>query len=98
MTTAASLSARPDSPRDVADFLAQLEGDRRRQLDALPDDKMDPVAIAYRATLERIVVEVSTARQRHAAGLYGICSTCEKAIDPERLEFRPWVTMCTKCA
>jgi RNA polymerase-binding transcription factor DksA len=98
MTIATSMPARPSSPRDVGDYLAKVETERRRQLDALPENRLDTVERAYRATLERIVDEVGTARERHYAGLYGICSGCDEAIDPDRLEFRPWATMCTECS
>lgn len=88
----------PSSPTDIGAHLAKLEGKRRRQLDSLPDDRLDPVAMAHRAAVERILEEVSTARERLETGLYGICAGCEVAIDPERLEFRPWATMCTGCS
>jgi RNA polymerase-binding transcription factor DksA len=88
----------PDSLRDLGDFLARLETKRRRQLDQLPDERLDPVAMAHRAAVARILDEVSTARQRLATGLYGICAGCDEAIDPERLEFRPWATRCTGCS
>ena len=88
----------PNSLSDIGDHLAKLEGKRRRQLDSLPDDRLDPVAMAHRAAVARIVEEVSTARERLETGLYGICAGCEEAIDPERLEFRPWSTMCTGCS
>jgi DnaK suppressor protein len=88
----------PDSLSDIDDQLATLESKRRRQLDKLPDDRLDPVAMAHRAAVERIVEEVSTARQRLESGLYGICAGCDEAIDPERLELRPWATMCTGCS
>lgn len=83
---------------DIGDHLAKLENKRRRQLDKLPDDRLDPVAMAHRAAVARIVEEVSTARQRLETGLYGICAGCHEAIDPDRLEFRPWATMCTGCS
>jgi RNA polymerase-binding transcription factor DksA len=86
------------SQSDIRDHLSQLESKRRRQLDKLPDDKLDAVAVAHRAAVVRIIEEVSTARQRLEAGLYGICAGCDQAIDPERLEFRPWATMCTGCS
>jgi len=88
----------PDSLRDLGDLLARLETKRRRQLDQLPDERLDPVAMAHRAAVARILDEVSTARQRLATGLYGICAGCDEAIDPERLEFRPWATRCTGCS
>lgn len=94
-----SLSAsRPASPADIDSMLAELEDKRRLQLSKLPDERLDPVAMAHRAAVERIVAEVSTARQRLDAGLYGICAGCDEAIDPDRLEFRPWSTMCTGCS
>jgi RNA polymerase-binding transcription factor DksA len=86
------------SQSDIRDHLSQLESKRRRQLDKLPDDRLDAVAMAHRAAVVRILEEVSTARQRLEAGLYGICAGCDQAIDPERLEFRPWATMCTGCS
>jgi RNA polymerase-binding transcription factor DksA len=88
----------PSSAHEVGDYLAKVEAVRRRQLEELADDQLDTVARAYRAALERIVDEVAVARERHYAGLYGICSGCDEAIDPDRLEFRPWVTMCTGCS
>jgi DnaK suppressor protein len=91
-------NSRLSSPPEIGDYLAKLEDKRRRQLDKLPDDRQDLVARAHRAWVERIVVVVSTARQRHATGLYGICADCDAAIDPERLESRPWAVMCTGCA
>jgi RNA polymerase-binding transcription factor DksA len=98
MTIDTSLSTPPRSLPEIGDYLAKVEQERRRQLETLSDPQLDPVAIAYRAALERIVEEVGVARQRHTAGLYGICARCDKAINPERLEFRPWVIMCTECS
>jgi len=45
----------PSSPTDIGAHLAKLEGKRRRQLDSLPDDRLDPVAMAHRAAVERIL-------------------------------------------
>jgi DnaK suppressor protein len=91
-------NTRPSPPPDIRDRLADLEEKRRRQLDKLPDDRLDPVAMAHRASVLRIVEELSIARQRLETGLYGICAGCDEAIDPERLEFRPWATRCTGCS
>jgi DnaK suppressor protein len=89
--------SRPSPPPDISDCLAELEEKRRRQLGKLPDDRLDEVAMAHRASVVRIIEELSIARQRLEAGLYGICAGCNEAIDPERLEFRPWATRCTGC-
>ena len=88
----------PRAPADLGEYLAELESKRRRQLDQLPDERLDPVAMAHRAAVERILDEVSNARARLESGLYGICAGCDEGIDPARLEFRPWATRCTGCS
>ena len=103
--TTMTLHALPTAPRLAgpapagADaHLAQLEAARRLQLDSIPATGVDAVAMAYRASTERILDEIRVARRRLAAGLYGVCVGCEGRIDPERLELRPWTTACTGCA
>ena len=90
---------RPDAETPEVESAKRLPAtERRRQLDSLPEDTIDTVERAYRATLERIIDEVGNARERHHAGLYGVCAGCDGAIDPDRLDFRPWATMCTECS
>jgi DnaK suppressor protein len=89
---------RPGPSSDIRDCLAELEEKRRRQLDKLPDDRLDEVDMAHRASVVQIVEELSIARERLETGLYGICAGCDEAIDPDRLEFRPWATRCTACS
>ena len=84
-------------PGEVDAYLSQIETARQRQLDAMPSGNLDTVAAAYRATVERILHEVRTARQRVVAGLYGICTRCECEIPFQRLELRPWAAMCARC-
>ena len=38
--------------------------------------------------------EVLRAQARLADGTWGVCEVCGVAIDPDRLEFRPWSTTC----
>ena len=38
--------------------------------------------------------EVLRAQARLADGSWGVCEVCGVAIDPDRLEFRPWSTTC----
>lgn len=96
MTTYAT-PVNPDHDQ-VYDYLTRAEAARQRQLDDLPTVDLDPVAVAYRASVERILTEVRTALRRADAGLYGVCSGCGAAIPPERLELRPWATACARCA
>jgi len=41
--------------------------------------------------------EIERAIEKIDTGTYGICETCNKAINAERLQFLPYVNMCIKC-
>jgi len=41
--------------------------------------------------------EIERAIEKIDNGTYGICEVCNKAINAERLQFLPYVTMCIKC-
>lgn len=88
---------RATPPEEIHSYLAQAEEARRRQLEALPEIDLDPVAAAYRATVERILDEVRAARRRVEDDLYGVCTVCTGAISAERLALRPWATACASC-
>ena len=87
----------PRDPDTVRSYLVETQAARQRQLDALPSVDLDPVAAAYRGTVERILAEVRAALLRVEAGLYGICTACSGAIPTERLHLRPWATACAAC-
>lgn len=42
--------------------------------------------------------QVEEALERLNAGTYGVCRSCGKAIDPDRLEAIPWAATCIDCA
>jgi RNA polymerase-binding protein DksA len=41
-----------------------------------------------------VLREIEAALERIDAGTYGICETCGRPIEPERLEHLPWTTQC----
>ena len=47
---------------------------------------------------ERTLAELTAAQQRLAAGAYGVCARCGRAIPPERLLTRPEARLCVSCA
>ena len=96
MTT--HIAPHPHEHRDLNDYLAQVEHARQRQLDSLPSADRDVVAAAHRASVERILHDVRTARQRLRTGAYGECMQCHSSIATERLEVRPWATTCARCS
>lgn len=46
---------------------------------------------------ERLLEAIDAALERIDAGTYGICRTCGKPIDAERLEALPWTTQGIDC-
>jgi DnaK suppressor protein len=92
-------------PELTADQIAELEAAlktaaarRERQLAELPTDHSDLVATAHRDSVVRILEEIRAAQERLAAGRFGRCESCGTAIPVERLELRPWTTLCVACA
>jgi DnaK suppressor protein len=46
---------------------------------------------------EELLRKIDVALLRIRDGAYGICDECKKPINPERLEYLPWATLCIKC-
>lgn len=46
---------------------------------------------------EHVLADIDAALKRIEGGTYGTCTNCGKAIAPERLEARPWATLCIDC-
>ena len=46
---------------------------------------------------EHVLADIEAALQRIEDGTYGTCTNCGKQIAPERLEARPWATLCIDC-
>jgi YteA family regulatory protein len=46
---------------------------------------------------EHVLAEIDAALQRIEDGTYGMCTNCGKPIPQERLEARPYATLCIDC-
>ena len=46
---------------------------------------------------EHVLGEIDSALERIEQGTYGTCTNCSKPIPEERLEARPWATLCIGC-
>jgi RNA polymerase-binding transcription factor len=46
---------------------------------------------------EHVLAEIDAALKRIEQGTYGICTNCGTQIPPERLEARPYATLCIDC-
>jgi DnaK suppressor protein len=46
---------------------------------------------------EHVLRDIDAALQRIEDGTYGVCTNCGNQIPEERLEARPWATLCIDC-
>jgi RNA polymerase-binding protein DksA len=46
---------------------------------------------------EHVLADIDAALRRIEDGSYGVCTNCAKQIPEERLEARPWATLCIGC-
>jgi DnaK suppressor protein len=54
--------------------------------------------LARRERAQDKLVKLEAALRRVEKGIYGICETCGRAIEPERLAALPTATLCVVCA
>jgi RNA polymerase-binding transcription factor DksA len=54
--------------------------------------------LALREKIEHRVEQLEDALERLAKGDYGMCESCGRPIDPERMEVLPQTSLCIKCA
>jgi RNA polymerase-binding protein DksA len=47
---------------------------------------------------EQVLSDIDAALRRIGDGTYGVCTSCGKQIPEERLEARPWASLCIDCA
>ncbi len=97
---------------DLDALLARLAADddavRADRADQTADDEHDPEGSTLSGEWQRIEAlrrsaaseraEVDAALDRVAAGTYGVCVVCGRAIPAARLEARPFATTCVGCA
>jgi RNA polymerase-binding protein DksA len=46
---------------------------------------------------EHVLADIDGALERIGNGTYGVCTKCGNQIPEERLEARPWATLCIDC-
>ena len=86
--------------------LQALDADRRRAAGALSADfaeqavevENDETIDALEQSARVILGQIDHAMQRHAIGLWSICESCGRAIEPARLSRLPEATRCKACA
>jgi DnaK suppressor protein len=84
--------------REVAESADPLDPQRGGVGNHFADDatemEQQETALSLRRNSEHLLGQVNHALERVAAGTYGFCERCEKPIPVERLEARPYATLC----
>jgi RNA polymerase-binding transcription factor DksA len=68
---------------------------------AIDDDAAEKVGhmevSAIKTTVDRSIIQVRKALSRMKIGKYGLCESCGKMIDTDRLMIMPETTLCVSC-
>jgi DnaK suppressor protein len=81
--------------RITANLRRGYEADSKERAKQLEDNEVVD-ALGNEARTE--VAKISAALRRIESGDYGVCTKCDSAIDPERLEVYPYADECIDCA
>ena len=86
---------------EVAESADELDPNRGGVSNHLADDAStmfeEEKFLSLRFNTEQMLQQVDHALERVAAGTYGTCENCGKPIPPERLDARPYATLCVNC-
>lgn len=81
---------------EVKDVLLVLRS--RLELHLADEDEDDPAMLrALRGNTRGQLEQINEALTRIDAGKYGVCATCLKPIEADRLVVRPYSTLCMAC-
>jgi RNA polymerase-binding transcription factor len=87
----AALTAVPRDPAAAVSFGKRIGDGTTEAI-----DRMTKVGTAEQLAVIR--VDVVRALEKIDDGTYGLCDRCGASIPEERLEARPWSTLCVSCA
>lgn len=88
------ISKTSDELSDIV-ILDQARVGRLSRMDALQAQAMSQAAGRRR---QAMLGKIAAALARMDNEAYGLCKTCEEAINPKRLEYDPTAVMCVSCA
>ena len=83
--------------------IEHLEAELRTEIehDDVDDSAQDLIerdkTYALIVTLKNKLNDINHAIEQAEAGSYGVCESCGKPIEPERLEIFPETTLCVEC-
>ena len=90
--------------REAQDELAELDKRLRVTKGDYGFGRGDPAIyewemnLARREKIEERIKSIEWTLERAKTGRYGVCETCGRPIQTERLEMLPFTTLCVECA
>jgi RNA polymerase-binding transcription factor DksA len=82
---------------DQRESYGELSGYDQHPADTATETFQREMDESIRDLVDREEAQVRDAMDRNAAGTYGICESCGRQIDPERLHARAEATLCIDC-
>ena len=87
-----------ENPGSLEDETAEVIGSSDNHLAETASATVDrEIDYTLEENSEHVLAEIDAALRRIEDGTYGQCTNCGKQISPERLEARPWATLCIDC-
>ena len=87
-----------ETPGSLEDETEEIFGTNDNHLGDAASGTLDrEIDYSLEENSEQVLAEIDAALKRIDAGTYGTCTNCGEPIAEERLEARPWATLCIDC-
>ncbi len=93
----AELQAQMDNPEMSGDEQATDNGVRHHPADEATDIFLRERSLALNNNAADLISQIDEALARMDSGDYGVCERCGREIGAERLEAKPYATLCIEC-
>jgi DnaK suppressor protein len=87
-----------EHPGSLAEQVEEMSGTSDNHMAETATATLDrEIDYTLEANSGQVLAEIDAALKRVEDGTYGTCVRCGEAIAEERLEARPWATLCIEC-
>ena len=87
-----------ETPGTLEDETEEIFGTNDNHLGDAASGTLDrEIDYSLEENSEQVLAQIDEALKRIDDGTFGVCSNCGQQIAEERLEARPWATLCIDC-
>jgi len=87
-----------ETPGSLEDETEEIFGTNDNHLGDAASGTLDrEIDYSLEENSEQVLAQIDEALKRIDDGTFGVCSNCGQQIAEERLEARPWATLCIDC-